>query len=377
MANRYPRLVIRIDHLRENAQRVVQKCSASGIRVSGVIKGAAALIPCVRAMAAGGCSSLASSRLEQLEDVKKAGIKAPLLLLRVPMLSEVDDVVRTADCSLNSDLTVLRALNDAAARIHVRHHVIVMADVGDLREGFWDKQEMTDACAEVEQRMGHLELSGVGINIGCYGSLRATPEKLGEIVAIARRVEECIGRRLDIVSGGASSSYLRVLDGTMPAGINHLRIGEEILLPQDLLQLYGCPLDGMHDDVFTLEAEVIEVRSKPSYPVGELGFDAFGHKPVYIDKGIRQKALLAMGHLDYGDFHDLDPVDKGIEILGCSSDHTIVDVTDSSRDYHTGDIMRFHVNYGSNLFLCHSRNVRKVFVDGEMDTAERQDGGRQ
>lgn len=82
---------------------------------------------------------------------------------------------------------------------------------------------------------------------------------------MARRVEERIGRKLDIVSGGAISSYMRVLDGNIPEGINNLRMGEEILLPQDLLYLYGYPLNGMYDDVFTLESQVIEVRDKPSY----------------------------------------------------------------------------------------------------------------
>ncbi|WP_337740701.1 alanine racemase [Allisonella histaminiformans] len=260
---------------------------------------------------------------------------------------------------------MLRALNKAAGEAGKVHHVIIMANLGNLREGFWDKDEMVDVCAEVEEHMDNLDLAGVGVNVGCYGSVVATPEKLQELVDVARRVEERIGRKLDIVSGGASSSYMRVLDGNIPEGINNLRMGEEILLPQDLLYLYGYPLNGMYDDVFTLESQVIEVRDKPSYSVGELGVDAFGHKPVYIDKGIRRKVLLAMGHLDYCDYKDLIPQDKDVEILGCSSDHTIMDVTDAPRTYHVGDIVKFNLIYGTNLFLCHSQNVQKVFIGEE------------
>ena len=160
---------------------------------------------------------------------------------------------------------MLRALNKAAGEAGKVHYVIIMADLGDLREGFWDKDEMVDVCAEVEEHMDNLDLAGVGVNVGCYGSVVATPEKLQELVDVARRVEERIGRKLDIVSGGASSSYMRVLDGNIPEGINNLRMGEEILLPQDLLYLYGYSLNGMYDDVFTLEFQVIEVRDKPSY----------------------------------------------------------------------------------------------------------------
>lgn len=365
MANQYPRLVINLNHLRHNAHQVVDTCAARGISVAGVIKGAAGMVPVAQAMADGGCQFLASSRIEQLAGVKAAGITTPLLMLRVPMLSEVEDLVQVAEYSLNSDITVLRALNKAAGEAGKVHHVIIMADLGDLREGFWDKDEMVDVCAEVEEHMDNLDLAGVGVNVGCYGSVVATPEKLQELVDVARRVEERIGRKLDIVSGGASSSYMRVLDGNIPEGITNLRIGEEILLPQDLLYLYGYPLNGMYDDVFTLESQVIEVRDKPSYPVGELGVDAFGHKPVYIDKGIRRKVLLAMGHLDYCDYKDLIPQDKDVEILGCSSDHTIMDVTDAPRTYHVGDIVKFNLIYGTNLFLCHSQNVQKVFIDEE------------
>ena len=362
MNTRYPRVEINLSHLKENAEFVVGKCAEQGIDVFGVIKGTTGIPECARQFADGGCKGIASSRLEQIEDTRAFGVDKPYLLLRVPMLSEVEDVVRLTDYSLNSELVVLEALNKEAARQGKIHKVILMADVGDLREGFWDKDEMADVAVKVEKEMGNLELAGVGTNVGCYGSLLPTVEKLEELVAIAENIEAKIGRKLEYISGGGTSSFMRVLDGNIPERINHLRIGEVILLALDLFLYYGYDLSAMHQDVYTLKAEVIEVKTKPSVPVGELGVDAFGHTPEYPEKGMRRKVLLGMGKVDYGSIEEIFPRDPGIEILGASSDHTILDVTDSKVDYKVGDIVEFTINYASIVYVTNCRNVRRVFV---------------
>ena len=118
----------------------------------------------------------------------------------------------------------------------------------------------------------------------------------------------------------------------------------------------------MYQDVFRLKAEVIEVKDKPTYPIGTIAVDAFGHTPEYVDRGIRRRALLAVGKVDYGNPEDLIPMEKGIEILGASSDHTIVDVQDAERDFKVGDIMTFDICYATIVYLTNCRNVHIVFV---------------
>ena len=187
-----------------------------------------------------------------------------------------------------------------------------MADLGDLREGFWDKDELVDVCQRVEQDLPHVHLAGIGVNLSCYGSTKPTPDKMNELVALARRVEARIGRSLEVVSGGATSSFTLVHWGTMPARINHLRIGEGILLGKDLQVDWGIrDMDYLRMDTFTLRAEVVEVKDKPTYPIGELAIDAFGRKPTYVDRGVRRRALLALGRADVGDLESLPPVSRG------------------------------------------------------------------
>ncbi len=362
MENRYPRVEINLDHLQQNVSRVVERCGSFGIQVAGVIKGATGLPEVAKAFDKGGAAFIASSRLEQLEDAIYAGIEKPMMLIRIPMLSEVKDVVRLADISLNSEFEVIKALNEEARRQGKLHKVILMADLGDLREGFWDKDELVDVAEYIEDKMINIQLVGVGTNVGCYGSISPTVEKLNELVEVAERVEERLGRELEYISGGATSSLMRVWDKNIPKRINLLRIGEGILLARDLQEFYGYDMNELYRDVFRLKAEVIEAKVKPTYPVGTIAIDAFAHTPAYVDRGMRKRVLLGMGRVDYGDQNELLPMEKGIEIIGASSDHTIVDVEDAEKEYKVGDIMTFDVCYATMVYLTNCRNVHIAYV---------------
>ena len=362
MKERYPRLEINLAHLKHNVAKVVEKCGSYGIQVAGVIKGATGLVEVAKQFDQGGASFIASSRLEQIEDAKNAGIKKPMMLIRVPMLSEVSDVVRLADVSLNSELEVVKALNAEALKQGKIHKVIVMADMGDLREGYWDKDEMADVCEYIEKELSNIQLMGIGTNVGCYGSISPTVETLDDLVEIAEHIEERLGRKLEYISGGATSSLMRVWDGNIPERINLLRIGEGILLARDLDVFYGYDMSELYQDVFRLKAEVIEVKDKPSHPVGTIAVDAFGHTPTYVDRGMRRRALLAMGKVDYGDPSELLPLEKGIEVLGASSDHTIIDVENAEKGWKVGDIMEFDICYATIVYLTNCRNVNIAYV---------------
>jgi ornithine racemase len=358
----YPRVEIDLKKLRSNVDQMVSRCRKQGIEVAGVIKGCTGIPQCAKQFEDGGCSFIASSRLEQLQDAKDFGIQLPFMLIRVPMVSEAAEVIRLTDISLNSEITVLKALNDEAIHQGKIHQVILMVDLGDLREGFWSRDDLLDAALLVENQFKGLELAGVGTNLGCYGSINATPEKLQELVDCAELIEGKIGRTLRYISGGATTSLPRVLEGNMPKRVNLLRVGEGILLAKDLRDLWGLDMSFMYQDVFVLKAEVIEVKDKPSHPVGEIMFDAFGFKQEYTDRGIRRRALLALGKVDYAFPDMIYPRDKGVEILGASSDHTIVDIEDAKREFKVGDIMTFDLCYATIVYVTNCRNVKLVFV---------------
>ncbi len=358
----YPRVIVDLKKFRNNVEQIVNRCKECGIEVAGVIKGYTGIKECTKEFEAGGASFIASSRMEQLEEAKAAGIKVPLMAIRVPMLSEVKEVIRLAEYSLNSEIQVLKALNEEAKAQNKIHKVILMADLGDLREGFWDKDELIKAALMVENEMENLYLAGTGTNLGCYGSIVATPEKLEELISITEVIEEKIGRKVDYISGGATGSIARIIDGNMPKRINHLRIGEGIVNAKDLPDLYGYDFSFMYQDAFVLEAEVIELKEKPSYPVGEIGYDAFGMKQEYEDIGIRKKALVALGKVDYAFPDMIYPKEEGVKVLGASSDHTILDIEEAKRDIKLGDVIQFDVCYATVVFVTNNPNVKITFI---------------
>ena len=364
MVRKYPQLEVDLSILRSNARQVITRCQQQGIRVCGVVKGVDGLPEVARAMRLCGAEELGTSRLEQVERCRAAGVGGPWLLIRIPGLSELPDVVRLCETSLQSERVTLDALEEECVLQGKTHRVIVMADLGDLREGFWDKDEMVDVCVHVERELPHVELAGVGVNLTCYGSTKPTPEKMQALLDIAARIEKRIGRKLEIISGGATSSYTLVHWGTMPAGINHLRIGENILLGKDLQVNWGIQdMDYLRMDGFTLRAEVVEVREKPTYPIGEFAIDAFGRKPVYVDRGIRRRAILALGRADVGELESLIPREAGLTVIGGSSDHCIVDVEDCPRRLEVGDIVEFSLCYSHLLYATSRSDITMQFVN--------------
>lgn len=364
MVRNYPQLEVDLSILRSNARQVITHCQQQGIRVCGVVKGVDGLPEVARAMRLCGAEELGTSRLEQVERCRAAGVGGPWLLIRIPGLSELPDVVRLCETSLQSERVTLDALEEECVLQGKTHRVIVMADLGDLREGFWDKDEMVDVCVHVERELPHVELAGVGVNLTCYGSTKPTPEKMQALLDIAARIEKRIGRKLEIISGGATSSYTLVHWGTMSAGINHLRIGENILLGKDLQVNWGIQdMDYLRMDGFTLRAEVVEVREKPTYPIGEFAIDAFGRKPVYVDRGIRRRAILALGRADVGELESLIPREAGLTVIGGSSDHCIVDVEDCPRRLEVGDIVEFSLCYSHLLYATSRSDVTIQFVN--------------
>ena len=358
----YPQLEFDLALLRSNADAVISRCRGMGIRVCGVVKGVDGLPEAARVLRAAGAAELGTSRLEQVAKCRAAGVPGPWLLIRIPGLTELPDVVALCETSLQSEWPTLLALEEECLRQNKTHRVIVMTDLGDLREGFWDKKELVDVCERVERELPHVHLAGIGVNLTCYGSTKPTPEKMNELVGLARQVEQRIGRKLEIVSGGATSSFTLVHWGTMPAGVNHLRIGEAILLGKDLQVDWGIrDMDYLRMDALTLRAEVVEVKDKPTYPIGEFAIDAFGRKPVYEDRGIRRRAILALGRADVGELESLIPREPGVTVIGGSSDHCIVDVEDCPRRLQVGDIVEFSLCYSHMLYATARSDMRIIF----------------
>jgi len=353
---RYPRIIIDTKEVRNNVKTLVNLCNKKDIEIAGVTKGICAHEDIVDSFVKGGVNYLADSRVQNLKKLQKYNL--PKIMLRLPMISEVGDVVRYSDISLNSEIDTIKALSKAAAKIKKTHKIILMIDLGDLREGYFYEEELYKT---VEKIIGFekIKIIGIGTNLTCYGGVIPSRDILKKLIRYKNILESKYNLKLQIISGGNSSSIDLVNEDNVPKGINNLRLGEVLLLGKETA--YGKQIEGANLDAFTLEAEIIEVKDKPSAPIGKIGKDAFGNTPTFEDKGIRKRILCGIGRQDI-ELDSLTPIDQDLRIIGASSDHMILDGSDSRKNYNVGGILEFRLKYGGILNIMTSEYVHKVIV---------------
>ena len=353
----YPRLVIDLKKVKNNLDRITEMVKGSGSSLMIVTKGYSDDMEIFKILDGSDIDYLSDSRIQILK--KYEGTKKERVLLRLPMNSETDEVVKYADISLNSELKTINNLNESAKRQNKIHKILLMIDLGDLREGIFFKNE-DEIYHTVEEtlKLNNIQLFGLGVNLTCYGAVIPKKDNLSVLVEIAKKIEKRFDIKLQMISGGNSSSIYLIGKNELPEGINNLRVGEAFLLGGETA--YSQPLKGFYDDAFTLEAEIVELKEKQSVPIGETGVDAFGNKPVYEDRGIIKRAIIAVGRQDV-DPDALQPIDDKIDILGASSDHLILDMSKSDKEYNVGDIVNFKLSYSSLLRATTSGYVERVY----------------
>lgn len=354
-----PCLKINLTKIRQNAERVIGMCGKHGVSVTGVTKSFCGDPKIVQAFADAGITTFADSRLENIIAMKEAGIRGEFLLLRIPMLSEVVEIVAHADGSVNSEIETIRALSDAAFSIGKRHRVLLMVDVGDLREGVWP-DKVLETAGEIMGCKG-IEFIGLGTNLGCYGGVLPTYGNLSLLTKLKEEIEQTYGCEVPVVSAGGTSVMKMIEEGPWPAGVNNVRIGEAIMSGMDSVNIERR-IPGLHQDAFTLIAEVVELKEKPSMPIGPTGYNAFHGITQHVDKGIRKRAICAIGKQDMF-LEKITPYGEGIEVLGGSSDHFLLDVTEYPGKLRIGSTIAFNIMWDNVLRLTTSPYVRRVYTE--------------
>ena len=355
----HPYLTIDLRKIEHNARTIVGLCRQHGIQVTGVTKATCGNPDVARAMLCGGVSGIGESHLENVRRMKMAGIVTAYMLLQVPPLSGVDEVVASVDVSLNSELSVLAGLSAAACRRGLVHDVILMVDLGDLREGIWP----TELVPFVRQalRLPGIRVKGLGTNLACFGAVAPSEDNMNQLVGLASEIERTFSFTLEWISGANSSALDLMASARMPKRVNHARMGESILLGRETV--HRKPWPGTFQDAFTLYAEILELRKKPSVPVGERCEDAFGKLPAFDDRGEIMRALLNVGREDV-DIEGLVPLDRRVMLLGGSSDYVVADVSGAAGAIRVGDELAFSPNYGALLAAMTSEYVKKHPIQG-------------
>jgi predicted amino acid racemase len=351
------RLIIDLEVMRHNLGVVnnwMERHNAGWTLVTKVLCGHAETLKALKAL---GVRSVADSRLDNLRLIGSIKQDLETWYLRVPDLSSVDEVVTLADVSLNSEIEVIEALNREAKRQNKIHRVIIMIELGDLREGILPGT-LTNFYEEVFE-LPNIEVLGIGANIGCLAGVVPNVDQYMQLILYRELLELKFHEKLPMISAGSTAVLPLVLDGQLPRAINHFRIGEAVFLGTDLIN--GGTLPGLRNDVMLLEAEIAEIKEKGLVPFGETSSVA----PFEIDNqddtapGQRgYRALLSIGELDT-DIAGLTPIDADHKIAGASSDLTVVNLGDDPGGLKIGDTIKFRVNYSALLRLMAGKYVEK------------------
>ena len=354
MKSTMPRIEISLSKIRENAKKLSELYMHKGISLMGVTKAVLGDASIAKAMIQGGVKFIADSRIESIQKMKRAGILTKFVLLRTP-LSMAKSIVKNVDISLNTEIKTLKNLSHYAKSQNKTHQVIIMVELGDLREGILP----CDLPGFIKETLSlpHIKIIGIGCNLACYGGIKPDSKNMRELSELVALLEKKFHIDLEIISGGNSANYEWYKSAQCIERVNNLRLGESILLGCETLNRKAIP--GLHTSAFQLIAEVIESKRKSSVPVGETCQDAFGNIPKFQDRGIHQRVLVALGRQDI-------PIsslkfNNDLDILGASSDHVILD--SGNHNFKVGDEVSFNLDYGGLLAAMTSPFIKKKFLN--------------
>jgi len=354
-----PRLEIHAAKIFYNAKKLLQRCQTQNIDIMAVTKVVQGEPYIASILVDAGIKWLGDSRIDNIKKIRKTGVKAKFALIRAPLTHQLAETVQYTDLSFNSELFTIRKLSQHAKQQDKIHNVVLMVDLGDRREGVLPQ----DAVKIVKEilTLPNICLSGIATNLSCLNGVEPDEDKMHVLSQLVEEIEQTFNIHLDIVSGGNSANieWLLARESAEEDRVNQLRLGGAILLGREALT--DTPIPGFYYDTVTLVAEVIECKMKPALPEGNICQNNFGYRVTPQETGLISRVVLGLGLQDVS-VKDLIPIDNDIEILGATSDHTVLHV--KSNRLHVGDEVHFHVDYGALLAAMTSPYVEKHFTEG-------------
>ena len=352
-----PTMEINSKAILNNLKELKALTQKHGIKMSVVTKGLVGYEPLVRLLVENGADSICEAHIQNL--IKFKDLPVEKWMIRSPLISEAAETVKYADISCASEIAVLEALSAAAVAQGCLHKVVIMLELGELREGCMP-DEIVSVCETCLSLPG-IELYGIGAHISSLFEIAPDEQNMNAIVETAAKIESSLGIKLPLISGGSSAMVKKLQEGNLPAEINHLRFGEAVLL--GTIACFDVPFEGARIDTFNLYAEIIEVKEKPSMPWGDRAPNALSihEDPTFKDIGIRKRALVAVGRQDLQTRY-LIPHDPDLTIVGDTCDCFVADITDCKKDYKPGDILGFSLKYHGIVTAIASDFIEKKIL---------------
>lgn len=307
-----------------------------------------------------GAKELCDSRISNLKTIKQIDESVQTVYIKPPAKRSIKKIVKYADVSFNTEFATIKMLSDEAVKQNRKHKVIIMIELGDLREGI-----MGDHLIDFYQKivdLPNIEISGIGTNLNCLNGVLPSQDKLIQLSLYQQLVEFKFNIDIPWVTGGTSVIIPLLMQHQVPDGVNHFRVGETLFFGNNLLS--EEVIEGMAGGVLRLFTEIIEITEKPKVPIGYLSENPSGEVFELNEDDYGEnmhRAILDIGLLDVStDF--LIPIDKNISMVGASSDMLVIDIGESDKNYKVGDLVAFDLKYMGALGLLNSDYIEKRLV---------------
>ncbi|MBL6448979.1 alanine/ornithine racemase family PLP-dependent enzyme [Fulvivirga sp. 29W222] len=307
-----------------------------------------------------GAREIHDSRISNLKVVKSIDSKVQTVYIKPPAKRSIRNLIRYADVSFNSSYSTIKLLSEEAGRQNKKHKIIIMIEMGDLREGVLG-ENVIDFYERIFE-LPNIEVTGIGTNLNCLHGVMPSQDKLIQLSLYKQLIEAKFNRKIPWVSGGTSVTIPLLLKKMRPMGINHFRVGEILYFGLNLFTMKT--VKGMRDDVFKLYTEIIELYEKPKVPMGELAENPSGEVMVINEEDYGKtsyRAIIDVGLLDISP-EFLIPDDPKIEISGASSDMLVIDLGKTRRNYKVGDLVSFKLRYMGALSILNSDYIDKKII---------------
>lgn len=307
-----------------------------------------------------GIREMHDTRISNLKVIKEISPDVQTVYIKPAPKRSITKLVKYADVSFNTDYSTIKLLSDEAVKQNKKHKIIIMVEMGDLREGVMG-EELLDFYEKVFH-LPNISIVGIGTNLNCLNGIMPSEDKLVQLALYKQLIEVKFNHKIPWVSGGTTVTIPMLIKKEVPKPINHFRVGEALYFGKDIFT--DGMIKGMRSDVFRLFTEIIELHEKPVVPTGEQMENPSGKITEFDEADLGKtsyRAILDIGLLDCNPKY-LIPEDESVQVIEASSDMLVLDLGRNEKSHKVGDLVTFQLKYMGALGVMNSNYIQK-FVE--------------
>ena len=118
------------------------------------------------------------------------------MYIKPPAVKYIKKIIKYADISFNTSLKTIKELNKEAKKQNKIHRVIIMLELGELREGVLGKDliKFYQECFN----LSNINVIGIGANLGCMYGIQPTYDKMIQLSLYKELLEAKFHKKINM-----------------------------------------------------------------------------------------------------------------------------------------------------------------------------------